>query len=137
MQLQQKEALITLIAGIVFILLKAFIVFDLKGFNNEFTLVLLALFIVTLWAGRIIIGARFRSLDERDKAIRYQAAMIATHGFGIVVVLYAFALYLLHRETLIVPVHQVLSLAYFSWISLYVFWSASMLVLHKTGTINV
>jgi hypothetical protein len=36
-----------------------------------------------------------------------------------------------------VPLPQVLQLAYFSWISLYVFFSGSILVLYRTGAMNV
>lgn len=137
MLIQQKEALFTLLSSIVFIILKALLIPDLGAFNLEFTLVLLALFNVSLWAIRIFLGFRFKALDEMDKTIRYQAAMIAIHGVLIVVFAYAVVLYLIHRETLMVPLQQVLNLAYYSWISLYLFWTASILLLYKRGVIDV
>ncbi len=137
MLIQQKEALFTLISSIVFIILKAFLVPNLGAFNLELTLVLLALFNVSLWAIRIFLNFRFKALDEMDKTIRYQAAMIAIHGVLTVVFVYAVVLYLLHRQDLLVPLQQVLDLAYYSWISLYLFWTASILVLYKRGVINV
>ncbi len=137
MLIQQKEALFTLISSIVFIILKALLIPDLGAFNLELTLVLLALFNVSLWAIRIFLGFRFKSLDEMDKTIRYQAAMIAIHGVLTVVFVYAAVLYLIHRETLVVPLQQVLNLAYYSWISLYLFWTASILLLYKRGVIDV
>lgn len=137
MLIQQKEALFTLLSSIVFIILKALLIPDLGAFNLELTLVLLALFNVSLWAIRIFLGFRFKSLDEMDKTIRYQAAMIAIHGVLTVVFVYAAVLYLIHRETLVVPLQQVLNLAYYSWISLYLFWTTSILLLYKRGVIDV
>lgn len=137
MLIQQKEALFTLLSSIVFIILKALLIPDLGAFNLELTLVLLALFNVSLWAIRIFLGFRFKALDEMDKTIRYQAAMIAIHGVLTVVFVYAAVLYLIHRETLMVPLQQVLNLAYYSWISLYLFWTASILLLYKRGVIDV
>ncbi len=137
MLLQQKEATITLISGIVFAIAMPLITPLFGTLRNEAILLTLVLFIITLWVGRIAIGARFKALDERDKLIRYQAAMIAMHFFGAVVMILACILYIIHRATQQVPLHQVLQLAYYSWMSLYVFWSGAMLILHKTGTINV
>lgn len=137
MLIQQKEALFTLLSGLIFIILKTFLIPDLGAFNLELTLVLLALFNVSLWAIRIFLGFRFKALNEMDKTIRYQAGMIAIHGVLIVVFIYAAVLYLIYRETLIVPLQQVLNLAYYSWISLYVFWTASILVLYKRGVLKV
>ncbi|MDD4224216.1 MAG: hypothetical protein PHD87_06480 [Candidatus Cloacimonetes bacterium] len=137
MLIQQKEALFTLLSSIVFIILKALLIPDLGAFNLELTLVLLALFNVSLWAIRIFLGFRFKALDEMDKTIRYQAAMIAIHGVLTVVFVYAAVLYLIHRETLMVPLQQVLNLAYYSWISLYLFWTTSILLLYKRGVIDV
>ena len=137
MQTQQKEATFTLISGITFILLKALFLPIRGQFRSEGILLLLAFFIFTLWIGRAIYKVRFKALDEMERTIRYQAALIATHGFGAVVMVFAIVLYLIHRGTQIVPLPQLLSMAYFSFISLYVFWSASMLVLHRTGAINV
>ncbi|HNT52180.1 MAG TPA: hypothetical protein PKH19_02165 [Candidatus Syntrophosphaera sp.] len=134
---QQKEAAITLTSSLVFIMLKALAVPDLGAFDCELTLTLLALFIVSLWAGRIIVGAKLKSFDERDKTIRYQAALIAVHGFGAVVMAYACILYLIHRDFQSVPLRQVLNMAYYGWISLYVFWSGSILILYRKGALHV
>lgn len=137
MLLQQKESLITLLSGLVFAVLMPLITPMFEARRNEAILAALVLFILTLWIGRLVIGARFKALDERDKTIRYQAAMIAIHFFGAVVMIFACVLYLLHYRSGQVPLHQVLTLAYYGWISLYVCWAGSMLILHRTGTINV
>lgn len=137
MQTQQKEAAYTLISGAMFILLKVAILPVWGQFRSEGILLLLALFILTLWIGRAIYRVKFKALDEMERTIRYQAALIAIHGFGAAVMVFAFVLYLIHRDTQSVPLPQLLSMAYYSWISLYVFWSASMLVLHRIGVRNV
>ncbi len=137
MRIQVKEALFTLLSSIAFIILKAFLIPNLGAFNLELTLVLLALFNVSLWAIRIFLNFRFKALNELDKTIRFQAGMIAIHGVLSVVFIYAVVLYLIHRETLVVPLQQVLNLAYYSWISLYLFWTASILVLYKRGVLKI
>ena len=137
MLLQQKEALWSLFSGVLFILVKALFV-RLPGLPNlDLTLLLLTLFIVSLWLIRHGLGAKFSKLDERDKTIRYQAALIAIHGLLAVVMIYALALYLKHLDTMQVPLGQVLNLAYYAWISLYVFWTAAILILYRTGSFNV
>lgn len=134
---QQKEATYTLVSSIVFIILKA-VILPIRGqFKSEGILLLLAMFIFTLWIGRAIFRARFTALDEMEKTIRYQAALTATHGFGAVVMVFALILYLTHRATQSVPLPQVLGMAYYGWISLYVFWSGSILALYRTGGIRV
>lgn len=134
---QQKEAAFTLIAALVFIALKVFLISIPKPFPPEAILFLLLMFIITVWVGRYIYRVKLKSLDEMEKTIRYQGALVAIHGFSAVVVIYSCVLYLLHRETCVVPLTQVLQLAYFSWISLYVFWSGAILVLYRTGAWNV
>lgn len=137
MLVQQKEAAFTLAAGTVFGLLPPLLAPVVLKLGSEVILFALMLFILILWLGRRLIGARFKALDEMDKTIRYQAALIAIHGFGAVVIIFACALFLLHRSTLQVPLHRVLWLAYYGWISLYVFWSAAMLVLYRRGALDV
>lgn len=137
MALDQKEALCTLVSGILFILLKVFLIPDLGAFNLELTFVLLALFNVSLWAIRILLGIKYRQLSERDKTVRLHAAMIAIHGLLAVIFIYAAALYLMHRDLLQVPLQQVLNLAYHSWILFYVFWSGSILALHRSGGLKI
>ena len=134
---QTREALFTLLSSVVFIILKALLIPNLGAFNLELTLVLLALFNVSLWAIRIFLNFRFKALLEQEKTIRLQAAMIAIHGVLSVVFLYAVALYLIHRQSLQVPLQQVLDLAYYSWISLYLFWTASILLLSKRGALKL
>ncbi len=135
--MQTREALFTLLSSVVFIILKALLIPNLGAFNLELTLVLLALFNVSLWAIRIFLNFRFKALLEQEKTIRLQAAMIAIHGVLSVVFLYAVALYLIHRQSLQVPLQQVLDLAYYSWISLYLFWTASILLLSKRGALKL
>lgn len=137
MLIQQREALYTLISSIVFIILKAVLFPNIGELDPEFTLGLLALFNISLWVIRYSLGFRFKILDEMDKTIRYQAAMIAIHGVMAVMFIYTVVLYLLHRGTLMVPLQQVLSLMYFGWISLYLFWTIFILVLYKKGVLHV
>jgi len=134
---QQKEAILTFISSLVFVILLSLLAPELGYFRSEAIFIMLALFIVTLWIGRKIAGLKFKMLDEMEKIIRYQAALIAIHGFGAVVMVFAFILYMIHRETMTVPLHQVLQMSYYSYISLYLFWSGSILILYKTGAWNV
>lgn len=134
---QQKEATFTLFSSIVFTLLLLFVVPMFKMFRNEAILVLFGLFIITLWVMRKLSGFRFKALDEMDKTLRLQAALIAIHVFGATVAIYAFSLYLLHQNLMLVPVHQVLQMALYSWLALYISWSGSILVLYRTGAWNV
>ncbi len=134
---QQKEATLTLISSIVFMILLSFVVPIFGLFQNEGIFIMLGIFILTLWVSRKVAGLKFKVLDEMEKTIRYQAALIAIHGFGAVVMVFAFVLYLIHRNTSVVPLHQVMQMAYYSWISLYVFWSGSILILYRTGAWNV
>ncbi len=137
MPLPQKEALFSLISSIVFIIAKVFLIPDLGTFNLELTLTLLALFNVSLWAIRILLNFRFKNMDQRDKNIRFQAAMLAIHLSLVVVFLYAAILYLIHRQNNLVPLEKVLDLAYYTWISFYLFWTAGILVLCKRGPLDV
>jgi hypothetical protein len=134
---QQKEATFTLISSIVFIALLLFVSPIFRTFRSEAILVLFCLFIISLWIVRLRTGLKFKTLDEMDKTIRLQAAMIAVHAFGACVAVYAIVLYLSHRSALAVPVHQVLQLALFSWLVLYAFWSGFILVLYRRGALNV
>ncbi len=137
MPLPQKEALFSLISSVVFIVVKAFLIPDLGAFNLELTLTLLALFNVSLWAIRILLNFRFKDMEQKDKNIRFQAAMLAIHLSLVVVFVYAAVLYLLHRQSLAVPLERVLDLAYYTWISFYLFWTAGILVLCKRGPLDI
>jgi hypothetical protein len=134
---QQKEAIFTFISSVVFTLLLLLLVPLFSVFRSEAILVLFVLFILTLWVVRSLTGLRFKALDEMDKTIRLQAAIIAIHGFGATVAIYALTLYLIHGATLVVPVHQVLQLALYSWLALYAFWSGSILILYRRGAFHV
>lgn len=134
---QQKEATLTLVSSIVFTLLLLFVSPLFMAIRNEVILVLFAMFILTLWAVRRIVGLKFNKLDEMDKTIRLQSAIIAAHGFGATVAVYAIFLYLIHRNVSLVPIHQVLSLAFAGWLSLYLVWTLSILILYRRGALNV
>ncbi len=134
---QQKEATFTLISSIVFTALLTVLSPMFSLFRNEAILVLFVLFIITLWIVRKLSGLKFKALDEMDKTIRLQAAIIAIHGFGAIVAIYALALYLIHTQPMLVPVHQVLQLAMYSWLSLYICWSGSILILYRKGAFHV
>lgn len=137
MPIQTKESAFTLAASLVFMLLRVLLRDTGNGFGVEITLLLLLLFIVVLWVIRHFTGVKLKSLDEMDLTIRSQAAIIATHGFGAVVMCYALALYLIYRGSACVPLPQVINLAYFSWLSLYAVWSGSIMILYKTGAWHV
>ncbi len=134
---QQKEAVFTFISSVVFFMLLLLAIPRFGTFRCEAILLLFVLFIGTLWLVRKITGFRFKILDEMDKTIRLQAAIVAIHAFGATVAIYAISLFLLHRGNLLVPVHQVLELALYSWLTLYAFWSGCIMVLYRTGARNV
>jgi hypothetical protein len=134
---QQKEATFTLISSIVFALLLLFVSPLFTGARSEVILILFALFILSLWIVRQSTGLKFKNLDEMDKTIRLQAAIIAVHGFGATVAIYAFSLYLIHRTVSLVPIHQVLSLAFIGWLSLYFVWTLAILILYRRGALHV
>jgi len=134
---QQKEATFTLLSSIVFALLLLFVSPLLSTWRNELILILFVLFIITLWIVRQVTGLKFKQLDEMDKTIRLQSAIIAVHGFGATVVIYALALYLAFRNVGAVPLPQVLQLAFGGWLSLYIFWTASILILYRRGAFHV
>jgi len=134
---QQKEASYTLGISVFFMLVQLIIIPLFTFFRSEAILISFILFIVCLWITRRALGFRFKILDEMDKTIRYQAALVAIHVLGAVVSIYAVALYLLHQNPMLVPVHQVLQMAVYSWLSLYISWSGSILILYKRGAFYV
>jgi hypothetical protein len=130
---QEKEAWLALGSSLAF----AALVFPLRvlvpTLECEAVFVALAVFIAILWIGRRTVGLTARALDERDLVIRYQAGLVASHAFGIVVMVGAVVLWMLHRLTLAVPIIHVALLAYFGWMSMYVVWSVTVLVLYRRG----
>ncbi|MDD2331085.1 MAG: hypothetical protein PHI68_00375 [Candidatus Cloacimonetes bacterium] len=134
---QQKEALATLISSIVFFLLLLLLPVFVHSMISEAVMLLLLFFISSLWIARRKYGIKYSKLDEMDRTIRLQAAMIATHALGATVFIYALALYLIHRHNLAVPCHQILLLAMHSWLALYGVWSAFILILYKRGVFRV
>jgi len=137
MSVQQKEALYTLFCSIVYFIVLLFVPCLFTAISSEAVLLIFLMFILSLWLIRKSSGCKYREMDEMDRTIRLQSAIIATHAFGLTVALYAIVLYLLHRGQGSAPVHQVLLLALHSWLSLYAFWSASILILYKKGALNV
>mgnify|MGYP001386836282 CR=1 FL=1 len=137
MLIQQKESGLTLACSLAFILLRAFLPLGNSRWEVELTLVLLLIFIIVLWVVRHYTGIKLKALDEMDLTIRSQAAIVATHGFGAVVMIYAVVQYLIHRNLGMVPLTSVIDLAYYSWLSLYLFWSGAILVLYRTGAWHV
>lgn len=134
---QQKEALGTLICSILFTVLLALAVPLFGSYRSEAILVLFVLFIVTLWVVRKITKLTFKSLDEMDKTIRQQAAVIATHAMGATIALYAIGLYLASRSGIMIPAYLVLQMAMYSWLALYLCWSGSILILYRKGALHV
>jgi hypothetical protein len=130
---QQKEAIATLVIAGICALIAVFVCPRAGLFVNESILGVILLFTLSLWIGRHITGFRSREMDERDRMIRYQAGLVAAHLFGAVVMAGAAWLYLLHRDTLQVPVRQVLLLAFWGWFALYVSWASSILFLFRRG----
>ena len=103
MRLQQKEAWITLISSVVYLALIHVFAPMAKRFGAELLLSFLVLQIITLWLGRTMIRVRFSVLDESDKTIRFQAAMIATHVMGAVLMITAICYYLRYGRIGSVP----------------------------------
>ncbi|HPN40076.1 MAG TPA: hypothetical protein PKX36_00970 [Candidatus Cloacimonadota bacterium] len=137
MVIQQKESGLTLAGSLAFIAIRLLIPRSGKTGEVELTLLLLVCFIFMLWIVRHFTGARLKALDEMDLTIRSQAAIVGAHGFGAVVMIFAVLLYLMHRGSGLVPLQQVINLAYYSWLSLYIFWSGAILILYKTGAWHV
>jgi len=137
MPIQQREAGLSLICSVVFTLLLLLVSPLFPALRSELILCLFVLFIISLWIVRKLSGISFKQLDEMDKTIRLQAAIIAIHGFGATVVIYALGLYLAYRNAGTIPIHQVLQLAFIGWLSLYFFWTASILVLYRRGAFYV
>jgi len=137
MPIQQREAGLSLLCSVVFTLLLLLVSPLFPALRSELILCLFVLFIISLWIVRKLSGISFKQLDEMDKTIRLQAAIIAIHGFGATVVIYALGLYLAFRNAGVIPIHQVLQLAFISWLSLYFFWTASILVLYRRGAFYV
>ncbi len=137
MSLQQKEAQYTLLCSLVYFIVLLLVPRLFQAITSEAVLLFFAMFIISLWLIRRSSGCKFRDMDEMDRTIRLQAAIIATHAFGLTVAVYAIVLYLLHRGQGFAPVHQILLLALHSWLALYAFWSASILLLYKRGALHV
>lgn len=137
MPIQQREASLSLLCSVLFSILLFCVSPLVPALRSEIILCLFVLFIISLWIIRKLNGLSFKQLDEMDKTIRLQAAIIAIHGFCATVVIYALALYLAYRNGGTVPIHQVLQLAFTGWLSLYLFWTASILVLYRRGAFYV
>lgn len=137
MPIQQREASLSLASSVLFTLLLLLVCPLFSAIQSELILSLFVMFIISLWIVRKLSGLSFKQLDEMDKTIRLQSAIIAIHGFCATVVIYALALYLAYRNSGTVPIHQVLQLAFIGWLSLYFFWTASILVLYRRGALYV
>jgi hypothetical protein len=131
---QQREAVFALCSSLVFTVLVLLLRGLFGAHEVEALLVALVAFIVAQWAGRRIVGLRADTLDERDLAFRNLAAHVGTLVFGVAVVAGVAVLWLVHRETLLVPVAQVALLAFLSYTAMYVAWSVAVLVLYRRGS---
>ena len=134
---QQKEALFTLLCSLVFMLILAFAIPAIVLYRSEAVLVLFLLFILVLWGVRRITKLRFQSLDEMDKTIRLQSAIIAAHAMGATIVCYAIGIYLAQQSGMTIHAYHVLQMALYSWLMLYISWSGSILILYRRGAIHV
>lgn len=134
---QQKEAWFTLISSAVYTFLLALVVPQIGIYRSEAILLLFLLFIITLWIARRITSVTFKALDEMDKTIRLQAAVIATHAMGATIAFFALGLYLASRNGIMIPAYMVLQMALYSWLALYLSWSGSILILYRRGALNV
>jgi hypothetical protein len=130
---QEKEAYLTLANSLIF----ALVVFPFRNifpkFECEVVFVALVVFIAILWIGRKVFGIKFKTLDERDIAIRYRSGIMAAHVFGAVIMVGATVLWMLHRSTMTVPTIQLALLAYFGWLSMYLTLSMTVLILYRRG----
>jgi hypothetical protein len=130
---QEKEALLTLGNSLAF----AILVFPLRmifpEFQCEVVFVALVAFIAILWIGRKLFGIKRKALDERDMAIRYLSGIIAAHVFGIVIMVGTVVLWMLHRLAMSVPIMDMVLLAYFGWLSMYLTLSVTVLILYRRG----
>ena len=130
---QEREARLALgmslaFAAIIFPLYRLF-----PGFECETLYITLVGFIVLLWTGRRLVGVRVGALDERDIAMRYRAGIIAGPMMGIVVMIGTLLLCTIYRIAQAVPNLYLALLVYFSWLAMYLVWSATVIFLYRRG----
>ena len=130
---QEKEALLTLGVCIVFAVLVFPVQNMLPAFKCEVVSTALVIFIAILWVGRTLFGIRLKKLDERDMHIRCLSGIIAAHVFGMIIMAGTIILWMLNRSSMTVPAVQMLNLAFFGWLCLYLSLSVTVLVLYRKG----
>lgn len=130
---QEKEALLTLGNSLLFTVLVFLFRNILPHYECEVVFAGLVAFIAILWIGRSVFGIKLKALDERDVAIRYRSGIIAAHGFGIFIMTGVVVLWSLHRATMAVPITQMVLLAYFGYLFMYLTLSVTVLVLYRRG----
>ncbi len=130
---QQKEAIVVLVSSIAFSAFALLLWRWLGKFGSEAIFGALAAFIAVLWIARRIVGLKQDALDERDLAVRYRAAIAATYGFGLVVMLGAAGLWAAHRESLMAPTVEIALLAFYGWMAMYLTWSVAVLLAYGRG----
>jgi hypothetical protein len=128
---QEKEAIVALVSSILYTAALLALRPALGALQIAATFAALLAFILTLWAGRAVVGLRSSRLDERDLAIRHRAGEIAIHGFGAAVMAGTAILCYVHRATDLLPAPQVALLAFLSWTGMYLVWSVAVLVLYR------
>ena len=133
---QQKEATGTLVVCLMSALLAPVARNALPLWPSESIFGVLLLMILLLWGVRLAAGLKSSSLDERDWLIRYRAGMIGLMVFGALMVLGVFVLYLVHRPTGVLPIHEMVLLLFSGWVVLDLVWAISILMLYRHGSVH-
>lgn len=130
---QQKEALLTLVLWVTGTAAMLAVAALMTEYQTEATYALLALVIIAMWVCRRIVGVKWEKLDERDQGIRFKAGMAGAAGVVMLVVVTCLVLSSVFRTAGVVPVCWLARMAFGAMASLYVFWTAAILILYRRG----
>jgi hypothetical protein len=130
---QQKEAVFTLAVWAVGSLAMLAVALFINRYQTEITYALLALAICAIWVFRRMAGVRWKDLDERDQGIRFKAGIAGAAGVVLLVVVACLILSAVFRDKGAVPVSYLARMAFGAMASLYLFWTAAILVLYRRG----
>jgi hypothetical protein len=130
---QQREAVCTLVAWVVGLIAFSVIAAAFRGHGAEVSFSVMVLVIVAMWVIRALNGVSWKKLDERDQLIRFKAGMAAAAAVVALVVVGCVALYYTFHACGMVPIRYLSYMAFAAMASLYVCWTAAILLLYRKG----
>ena len=130
---QQKETLLTLVVWVAGTAAMLAVAVFVSAYQTEIIYALLAVVIIAMWVCRRIAGVKWNDLDERDQGIRFKAGMAGAAGVVTLVVVTCLVLSGVFRTAGVVPVFWFARLAFGAMASLYLFWTAAILILYRRG----